>query len=307
MPLQYSSVESVRPAQFVYGGLGTAIAQHGELFQGAICDEHGSLHRCLVSLPCPRLYSKGKFVSSDCNGVVVVPANKQKACCAAALTLTTLGAPFKGGILTLESNIPEGKGLGSSTADCTAAVLAVSAALQRRLAAHETAELVVRAETASGNIMFERVVLFAHREGKVLEQYLHPLPRMVMLGFDSEAERIVETLHFPPAVYSTGEVEKFKVLTAALRRAIQTQDVRLLGRVATASAEINQRFLVKPLFREICDVMRESDALGVAVAHSGTVVAILFDYEDPGRERKITVALKLLASLKFVDVLRFEN
>lgn len=307
MPLKNVSIEAISPAALEYRGLGAAIAQHGELFQGVVYDDHGSLHRCLVSLPCKELSSRGKFISRDRSGVAVFPASKQKACCAAELTLTALGAPFKGGILTIESNIAEGKGLGSSTADCTAAVLAVADAAQRPLTAQSVAELVVRAETASGNIMFEKVVLFAHREGKVLEQYSQPLPRMVILGFDSDVDRVVETLHFSPAVYSSSEIEKFRVLRAALREAIQTQDVRLLGRISTASAEINQRFLHKPYFREICHIVHEADGLGVAVAHSGTMVAMLFDHRDPQRETKIRMALKLLASLSFVNILRFET
>jgi uncharacterized protein involved in propanediol utilization len=196
--------------------------------------------------------------------------------------------------------------MGSSTADCTAAVWAVANALQRPLTSHETAKLVVRAEIASGNTMFERAVLFAHREGRVLEHYMQPLPRMVALGVDTDREQIVETLRFPPAVYSTSEIEKFKVLTAALRRAIDAQDVRLLGRVSTASAEINQKFLPKPLFNEIREISRELNALGVAVAHSGTVMAMLFDFEDPGLDAKTGVAAEMLSGIGFTDVLKFE-
>jgi uncharacterized protein involved in propanediol utilization len=185
-------------------------------------------------------------------------------------------------------------------------VWAVANALQRPLTPHETAKLVVRAEVASGNTMFERSVLFAHREGRVLEHYLQPLPRMVVLGVDTDREQIVETLRFPPATYSATEIEKFKVLTAALRRAIDAHDVRLLGRVSTASAEINQKFLPKPFFSEICQISREVNALGVAVAHSGTVMAILFDFEDTGLDAKTGVAEEMLSGIGFTDILKFE-
>jgi uncharacterized protein involved in propanediol utilization len=305
MSLQIGAQAAV-PAQVLYCGQSTAIAQHGELFQGVVYDSQNKLHRCLVSLPCPKLHSTGRFAPSDQNGVIVVPEHKEKARRAAELTLRNRSAAFTGGILTIESNISEGKGMGSSTADCTAAVWAVANALQRPLTSHETAKLVVGAEIASGNTMFERAVLFAHREGRVLEHYMQPLPRMVALGVDTDREQIVETLRFPPAVYSTSEIEKFKVLTAALRRAIDAQDVRLLGRVSTASAEINQKFLPKPLFNEIREISRELNALGVAVAHSGTVMTMLFDFEDPGLDAKTGVAAEMLSGIGFTDVLKFE-
>jgi uncharacterized protein involved in propanediol utilization len=291
----------------INAGMGTAIAQHGELFQGVSRDDQGVLHRCLLSLPCPQLSSRGHFLPADIAGIIVRPPTKQKARYAAELCLSRLGSRFKGGTLWIESNIPESKGLGSSTADCTAAVRAVANCLQKQLTPRDIAELVVGAESASGNIMFDTAVLFAHREGKVLEHYLQPLPRMVVLGFDADADGLVETLQFPPAVYSAEEVEKFKVLRAALRRAVHTQDVTLLGRIATASAEINQRFLQKPRFHEICGITQKSGAAGVAVAHSGTVAGILFDHGDPERESKIAAASKLLASLDFENILRFEN
>jgi uncharacterized protein involved in propanediol utilization len=305
MSLQMS-MQSAAPAQALSSGEGMAIAQHGELFQGAIYDGQDHLRRCLVSLPCAKLHSTGRFVFTDQSGITVVPAHKEKARRAAELSLESWNVPFTGGILTIESNISEGKGMGSSTADCTAAVLALANALQKRLTAQEVAQFVVRAEIASGNTMFERAVLFAHREGRVLEYYLQPLPHMTVLGIDTDKEHIVETLKFPPAVYCSREIEKFKVLTAALRRAISVQDARLLGRVSTASAEINQQFLPKPFFNEICQISRMARALGVSVAHSGTVMALLFDSHDPELDAKTELTQELLSELGFRDILKFE-
>jgi len=288
-----------------YGG-GTAIAQYGELFQGMIQDADGTLHRCLVSLPCSKLQSSGRFVASDNGGVTVMPPAKQKSRRAAEITLELLGAPSDG-LLMIESNIPEGKGLGSSTADCIAAVISVAAALGRSLTPEQVAETVVRAEIASGNVMFSRPVLFANREGIVLEDYIRCLPPMTVLGFDTEIDRLVETLSFPPAAYSFWEIENFKVLTAALRRAIKEQDTYLLGRVATASAAINQRFLPKPLFSDLCKIVDEARALGVAVAHSGTVAGVLLDSRDAKLEAKIDLLKARLGSLGIETVMEFST
>jgi len=288
-------------------GQGHAIAQFGELFQGVARDDEGKLHRCLVSLPCDKLSSTAKFNSAASGDLLVTPASKQKAQKAARIALEYLGSPVQSGTLIVESNIPEGKGMGSSTADCIASIMAVAAVLERRPEPQQVAEIVVKAETASGNVMFNQPVLFAHREGRVLENYFRSVPTMLVLGFDTEGDKIVETLLFPPAVYSAKEIEQFRVLRAALRRAILTHDARLLGSVATASAEINQKFLPKPLFAEICHSLREVTVLGVAVAHSGTVSSILLDAQDPQCNAKVDLILSRLESFGIQNILQFRT
>src|ERR1039458_6783440 len=70
-------------------------------------------------------------------------------------------------------------------------------------------------------------------------------------------------------------------MRAALRRAITMEDVALLGRVATASARINQRFLPKPSLEFLVEVCQRHGGCGVQVAHSGTVVGLIFDSSPP--------------------------
>ena len=119
--------------------------------------------------------------------------------------------------------------------------------------------------------MFSRAVLFAHREGIVLEDYAQHLPKLEVIGVDTSEDSYVDTLEHPPARYSWRQLQSFRTLTGALRRAIRLGDIRLLGRVATASAVINEHFLPKPRFKEVLRTVESLGALGVAVAHSGTV------------------------------------
>jgi uncharacterized protein involved in propanediol utilization len=137
----------------------------------------------------------------------------------------------------------------------------------------------VLAECASDSIMIDdRVVLFAHRDGLVLETLGHRLPPILVVGCDTEPGGDgVDTLSHRPAEYDQLEIGSFQVLRAALRRAIATDDVRLLGRVATASARINQRFLPKPVLDDLLALCRRLGGHGVQVAHSGTVAGLVFD------------------------------
>jgi uncharacterized protein involved in propanediol utilization len=139
----------------------------------------------------------------------------------------------------------------------------------------------------------------------VLEDYFRPLPELEVLGIDTDSGAIVETLSFPPAEYTWSDLESFRTVLAALRRAVRFGDIELLARVATASAVINQRYLCKPLFDEVKTLVRYAGALGVGVAHSGTVLSILLDPGDPRLEHKVDFLRTGLGELGTGNVLRF--
>jgi uncharacterized protein involved in propanediol utilization len=288
-------------------GKGRSIAQHGELFQGQIEDETNRRRRCLLSLPCKALYSEATFEPNATGVLTVQPEKKQKAKRAAELTIDYLNAPPQGGSIRIESNVPEAKGYGSSTADCVAAAMAAADALGCSLSQKELGQLVVRAEIASDNFMFHRAVLFAHREGVVLEDYAQDMPKLEVLGVDTAEEDHVKTLEYPPAAYSWRQIQSFRTLASALRRAIRLSDIHLLGRVATASAAINQLFLPKPTFKDIRRIAECVGALGVAVAHSGTVLSILLDPNDDRLENKIKQLHSSLEQLGISRTLRFQT
>lgn len=288
-------------------GKGRSIAQHGELFQGQIEDEANQRHRCLLSLPCEALYSEAILVPDLTTVLRVDPEHKHKAKRVVELTFEYLNTAVRGGMLRIESTVPEAKGYGSSTADCVAAAQAAAHAFNQCLSQEELARLVVHAEVASDNFMFQRAVLFAHREGVVLEDYARNLPSLEVIGIDTATESHVDTLEYPPAIYSWRQLQSFKTLTSALRRAIRQSDVRLLGRVATASASINEIFLPKPMFKEIRRIADAIGALGVSVAHSGTILSVLLDIKDSKREQKIDQLQRYLSQLKISEILRFQT
>jgi uncharacterized protein involved in propanediol utilization len=287
-------------------GRGISIAQYGELFQGEI-GSGKQRTRCLLSLPCKELVSQVAFDADQSGFLFIKPPHKQKTKKVVELTLRYLGAPQIGGFISVESNIPEAKGCGSSTADCVAGAIAAAAAIGMTLTQDEIAHLVVEAEVASDNIMFKHAVLFAHRKGVLVEDYGKELPLIDVLGIDTKKDSVVDTLEFSPAVYSEAEIESFNTLVIALRRALRENDIRLLGTVATASAAINERFLPKPMFREIRSLAEYAGALGIAVAHSGTVLAILLDPNNQSINRQVNEIKVELSKLGIDDVLRYQT
>jgi uncharacterized protein involved in propanediol utilization len=288
-------------------GWGRSIAQFGEVFQGELDTGDNAPRRCLLSLPCQAMYSHVTFCPDKSGIVSASPSHKKKAERVAELTLEHLNCFGIGGVITIESTVPEAKGCGSSTADCVAAAIAVADSVHEVLSEEELARLVVTAEIASDNFMFHQPVLFAQREGIVLEHYHCPLPMLEVIGIDTAKESQVRTLEFPPAAYSWKQRQSFLTLTSALRRAIRHADIRLLGRVATASASINEVFLPKAGFREVCDIAEHAGAIGIGAAHSGTVLSILFDPMDDSLERRIAQVLKNLDSMGISETVRFQT
>ncbi len=161
------------------------------------------------------------------------------------------------------------------------------------------------AETASDSLMYdESVVLFAQREGTVIEDFGYRMPPLRVLGFGSRPEdgdRGVDTLSFAPARYGREEIELFARLRAMLREAVQTKNVQLLGEVATRSTEVNQRHLPIARLGRIKHIAREAGALGVQAAHSGDIAGLLFDRDDPEVEGRVALAGRLLREIGIGD------
>ncbi|MGN7773589.1 GHMP family kinase ATP-binding protein [Phyllobacterium sp. 22552] len=187
-----------------------------------------------------------------------------------------------GGRLKIKSNISVGYGLGSSTADVIASIRAVANYHNVALTSYEIARIAVEAEQACDSTMFAgQAVLFAQREGLVIESLHGRLPPIDLISVNVAPDKPIDTLAYRPARYSTLEIEQFRSLRGFLRSAIRNGSALLLGRVATASAIINQRHLPQKYFIEIKRIAEKNNVLGIQVAHSGTVVGLMFEPDGP--------------------------
>lgn len=280
---------------------------HGELIQGKFGPDEND--RALVTIVCDLFTSKAKYYPKINGGrVSVMPLGKIKARRSAELTLEALNARGNGygGEIVIDSEIPEKLGLGSSTSDCIAASRAVADAFGVTLRPEIIAKIVVQAETASDSIMYgSEAVLFRHRQGNVLENFGGKIPHLTILGFNTDSEG-VDTLAMPPAEYCLDEIEEFKELRGLLRRAVVEQSPKLIGIVASNSAKINQRKLPKPKFNDLEIIVRKAGATGLQVAHSGTVVGLIFDPRQNDLNGKLNHGENLLSEIGIRQAWRFD-
>lgn len=259
----------------------------GELLQGRL-GPGGPV--ALVTLPWPELEARAWFAPSPCAPLLVrvkAPGahDPQVAKKAARAALSALGRAGWGGRLILANPAPVGGGAGSSSMDALAAIRAVAAAFGVRFGASQEAALSLQAEGAVDPLMHDAPVLFASREGRVLAM-LPPAPKLLVVGgFDGPGR---ETASAAPSDLDVTD------LAAGLTRAFADRDLEEIGRVATFSAEADQAQNPKPHWAEIMALAKETGALGVAVSHSGSAVALLF---EPGESGAARAALAGLAEI----------
>ncbi|WLO87192.1 hypothetical protein NHB29_22505 (plasmid) [Pantoea agglomerans] len=279
---------------------GYAIAHHGELLQGEFEDD-GVFVRALATLPLPNLTSTAIFSQNGTDKLNVCPENFQKAKKAAEKTIEILKLP-PGGDLVIESSIPIGKGYGSSTADIAAAINALTNYYGITIKPKIFAQIALEAETASDSTIYNSIpMLYAQRLGKPLEIFGLELPDFALLSIDSDPTGYVFTEKMELPIYSQFEKDKFKLLRSALHIAVKTANIEMIGNIATESSEINQKYLPKKNWSIIKEIKEKSSALGIQVAHSGTLVGLIYDKRNILFKNNIQLAIDL-----FQDKLSFE-
>lgn len=284
-------------------GKAHAIAHHGELLQGVFEDDVGRLHRGLMTLPLDRVRSVATFKITETSHIKTLPIDRTKAQTAAHLTLEHINRSQLGGNLFLKGAIPVGHGYGSSTADVVASIRAVAAAHDVKLRRSSIGRLAVAAEGASDAIPYEdQAVLFAHREGVIIEHFGGALPPLLVVGFKAYNGKPIDTLGLQPARYGSEEIQLFRILRGLASRSIKFQDPYLLGRVATVSAQISQRHLPKTRFDVALQIARQHHACGVQVAHSGSLIGILLDGAQRTARTKALDLAQTIRDVGFKDV-----
>ncbi|MCK4648494.1 hypothetical protein KAT51_03120 [bacterium] len=248
-------------------GIAKAPGSCGELVQGTLNGE--SFH-----ISCPiNLHSQVRVVLNG-KGEIAKPFNKWKTKEAIKKTLKFFGKESLGANFKINSKIPLGKGMASSTADIGAASLAIAHALGEKIAPREIAKIALSIEPTDGTL-FEGITIFDHRKG-ALFKFLGKAPDMEILVIDLGGK--VDTLEFNKRELTQINRQREGEVKEALRlveEGIRRKNPGLIARGATISAFSNQRILYKPAFDRIWKVSQDAGALGINVAHSGTVVGIL--------------------------------
>ena len=248
-------------------GIAKAPGSCGELVQGTLNGE--SFH-----ISCPiSLYSQVKVILNS-KSRIIGPSDRWKTKEAIKKTLKFLGKEVLGANFEIDSKIPLGKGMASSTADIGAASLAIAHALGEKIPSQEIARIALSIEPTDGTL-FEGITIFDHRNG-ALFKFLGKAPDIEILVIDLGGE--VDTLQFNRrdlTRINRGREKEVKEALKLVEKGIREKNPRLIAQGATISAFSNQRILYKPALDRVWKISQEAGALGINIAHSGTVVGIL--------------------------------
>jgi L-threonine kinase len=196
------------------------------------------------------------------------------------------------------SDLDIGKGMGSSTADITAAARALAATAGRDLSPAELAHIATSIESSDGS-MYPGLVAFNQKTGDLLDRFAWwPQFAIVMIT--------------PPQIFNTESADfagkheygdQFDELLTRLRTAAGQRDAAAFAQAATWSASINQRFVPNPYHALLEDRVSDLGAIGLNVGHTGTVLGLLFDAADMKAAAQASVELqRLLPSAAKVDI-----
>jgi L-threonine kinase len=229
---------------------------------------------CLVSCPISR-FSVGEIRLGTEPGWEA-PTDAPKAVASLYAGLEYLGHRQQGGQLRLASDLPRGRGYGSSTADIGATLFSLGWALGCPLSPEEASRLAVEVEPTDSTL-FPGLTLFDHLAGRFHEP-LGPAPPLSVVvldpggGVDTVAyNRLVRQEALRPLAH------EHQTAFALLRDGLKEQDWEMLGEAATLSARVHQAVLDNPLLVQALALSREVGAVGVCRAHSGTLLGLLLD------------------------------
>ncbi len=244
----------------------------GELAQGLIDGNH-----FLVSCPID-MYATSSVEVTAGSGRVCAPMDSPKARQSVEQTLKHFGRSDVDVKLSLSSTLPRGKGMASSTADVSASIAATAAALGESDAMPPSviARLSLTVEPSDG-LMLPGISMFDHRNGTTARTLgVAPPMRVVVLDFGGD----VDTLEFNNVDREDTLRDlqpRFEEALGMIVRGIVDGRAEDVAAGATLSAVANQHVLFKPQLDAVMRMIDKVGALGINVAHSGTVIGMLFD------------------------------
>lgn len=246
----------------------------GELAQGFYRGEP-------ILITCPIKKFSTTTVSDEFTGVEGLGA-KARAMLDKVLKLFGV-EDFKFGV-RLTSELPRGKGMASSSADMAAVAQAVALSFGQKLSPNVLGTLCAEIEPTDG-IFYSGVVAMNPLTGQLVK-------------------RIRAQESFQIAVFDYGgEVDTVK-LNRRSQFVIPALDDAIDFELAEKSAQANQAVLPKRGLIELMNFAKDLSAVGVNVAHSGTVTGIFFHATDSLVAEKISAVQRRFDFLTLLTLTR---
>lgn len=179
--------------------------------------------------------------------------------------------------LNINSKIPVGKGMASSTADIGATIKATLSLIDKDLSSEEISKLAAEIEPTD-SIFIDKNSIFNPLNGTVIK-YLGNLTnaKVIILEPNKVLDTMKIRLRQDYSRLKTENKEVIKKSFALLEEGLKKNNLSLVGEACTLSSLANENIDKKEYLNEIIKISKKYGAYGVNIAHSGTVVGILID------------------------------
>ncbi|MGL4914011.1 MAG: cobalamin biosynthesis protein [Romboutsia sp.] len=179
--------------------------------------------------------------------------------------------------LNIQSKIPVGKGMASSTADIGATIVATLQLINKEMSSEEISKLASIIEPTDSTYI-ETNSIFNPLNGEVIK-YLGNIKNSKVIILEPNRTlntmKIRNTANYKEIKFQNREIikESFHLLEEGIR----SNNLSMVGKACTLSSLANENIDEKFGLNEIIEISKNYGVHGVNVAHSGTVVGILID------------------------------
>ena len=204
--------------------------------------------------------------------------------------------------LEIDSKIPRGKGLASSTAELTAVLLAISKAFNKTLTDNEINSLLISVDNSSDGVFLSGISYINHLKGDIYKIFNY-IPSLSFKIVDSGGE--ISTQKFDRNLARNISLKNETSLRTALKMlkdGFLLKNIKLIAESATISAKINQNVLFKEPFETLVNGTKEYGGIGVNCAHTGTVLGVMFDNKTTDQNRLLERVHSLIYPLPILGV-----
>lgn len=179
--------------------------------------------------------------------------------------------------LEINSDIPIGKGMASSTADIGATIKATLTLINKNLSNEEIAKLAAKIEPTD-SIYLNKNSIFNPMTGETIKALGNVKNSRVIILEPKKTLSTKRIRSIPD--YTERKINNKETIKEAfylLEQGITKNDLNLIGRAATLSSLANENIHKKHQLNKIIEISNSYGAYGVNIAHSGTVVGIIID------------------------------
>lgn len=234
----------------------------GELFQGTLDGQ-----ACLVSCPIG-IYSTALIVPKLAGQTLPRKAGR------ALEQLPLAGTEIPS--ISLLRRLPSGRGYGTSTADIGGVIFAAARFAGLSISSIQASRQAVAIEPTDSTF-FPGLALFDHRQAEFHQILGAAAPPAVVAILDPGG--VVDSEAFNACNWNPALAKlagQHRQAFDLLQSGIAAQDLSAIGEASTLSAQAHQKILFNPLLDQALALARETGAVGICRAHSGTILGLLF-------------------------------